>query len=338
MHLQNSSMAVVSLGLLVAACGSSHTEVPDRQGNGENGEIAEAVATPSAVNATGFYVDPNSASATWVKNNGGDARAASIKSNIADKAAAHWFGNWDTNISADVSNYVAAAAAKSQWPILVSYNVPGRDCGGASSGGAGSPAAFRTWISSFAGAVGSRQAIVIIEPDSLAQLDCLPSDADRQTRLDLILYASQQFQSKAPNARAYLDAGHTNWIAAATMAQRLNAAGVHNVRGFALDVSNFYTTSETTTYAKSINSALSSQSGSTAQYVIDTSRNANGSNGQWCNPAGRKLGVTSQFSTGAESLLWVKGPGNSDGPCGIAPSTPAGTFSPDLAVRLINGT
>jgi endoglucanase len=37
-------------------------------------------------------------------------------------------------------------------------------------------------------------------------------------------------------------------------------------------------------------------------------------------------------------LLWVKTPGSSDGLCGTAPTIPAGTFSPDLAVRLIDGT
>jgi endoglucanase len=37
-------------------------------------------------------------------------------------------------------------------------------------------------------------------------------------------------------------------------------------------------------------------------------------------------------------LLWVKVPGDSDGNCGIAPDTPAGQFSPALAVRLIDGT
>ena len=340
MHQQNSLLAFVSFGLFVAACGSSYTEAPDRKGTGDSSGSTVAAQVPTVVAATGFYVDPSSRSANWVKNNGSDSRAASIKSNIADKAAARWFGDWNSNISADVSNYVGAAAAKNQWPILVAYNIPGRDCGGASSGGAGSPEAFRTWISSFAGAIGSRQAIVVIEPDSVAQLDCLPNDAERQTRLDLVLYATEQFHSKAPNARAYVDAGNAKWVAASTMAQRLNAAGVRNVRGFALNVSNFYTTAESTTYANSVNGALSSQSGYTVQFVIDTSRNGNGSkgNGEWCNPSGRKLGVPSQFSTGAESLLWVKGPGNSDGPCGIAPNTPAGTFSPDLATRLINGT
>jgi endoglucanase len=37
-------------------------------------------------------------------------------------------------------------------------------------------------------------------------------------------------------------------------------------------------------------------------------------------------------------LLWVKVPGDSDGKCGIGAAIPAGTFSPDLAMRLVNGT
>jgi len=78
--------------------------------------------------------------------------------------------------------------------------------------------------------------------------------------------------------------------------------------------------------------------GYVAKFVVDTSRNANGSNGQWCNPAGRKLGVPAQVGGGAELLLWVKTPGNSDGQCGVAPNTPAGQFNPDLAIRLIDGT
>jgi endoglucanase len=37
-------------------------------------------------------------------------------------------------------------------------------------------------------------------------------------------------------------------------------------------------------------------------------------------------------------LLWIKTPGNSDGLCGIAPTTPAGQFNPAIAIRLIDGT
>jgi hypothetical protein len=117
-------------------------------------------------------------------------------------------------------------------------------------------------------------------------------------------------------------------------AGRLNSAGVRNVRGFALNVSNFYTTSSSVSYAGSVNAAL----GYAAKFVVDTSRNGNGSNGVWRNPAGRKLGLSPQTGGGgAEMLLWVKTPGVSDGQCGVAPTAPAGQFSPDLAVRLING-
>lgn len=74
-----------------------------------------------------------------------------------------------------------------------------------------------------------------------------------------------------------------------------------------------------------------------AKFAIDTSRNGDGSNGEWCNPAGRKLGVAAQVGGGAEMLLWVKASGNSDGECGVAPTVPAGVFSPELAIRLVDG-
>lgn len=97
-----------------------------------------------------------------------------------------------------------------------------------------------------------------------------------------------------------------------------------NVRGFSVNVSNYYTTSQSISYANSVKSGV----GGSAQFVIDTSRNANGSNGNWCNPAGRKLGVTAQAGGGAEMLLWVKTPGVSDGECGIAPTVPHGDVQP----------
>ncbi|MGP3638041.1 glycoside hydrolase family 6 protein, partial [Streptomyces sp. 24-1644] len=87
------------------------------------------------------------------------------------------------------------------------------------------------------------------------------------------------------------------------------------------------------------------------RWVIDTARNGNGgyvtpgvpSSGHvgFCNPPGRKLGVTSRAGTGgAEYLLWIKNPGDSDGnsPQCPAGSPPAGAFSPDLAEALIDGS
>ncbi|MEV0408637.1 glycoside hydrolase family 6 protein [Actinoallomurus sp. NPDC050550] len=296
---------------------------------------APAAAAGSPIDMTsGFYVDPDSNPAKWVRDNPGDARAAQIKSAIADKPTAGWFGDWSGDIGTAVSNYVGAADAADKLPVLVAYNIPGRDCSGESKGGSDKDK-YEAWISAFAGAIGTRPAVVVIEPDALAQLDCLPTDSERQFRLNLLEFATEQFKAKAPNTWAYLDAGNAKWIAADTMAQRLESAGVHNVRGFAVNVSNYYTTDESESYGTAVNASLSSK----VPFIVDTSRNGNGSkNGEWCNPAGRKLGGTPQVGGGAEMLLWVKVPGDSDGSCGVGEGIPAGQFSPDLAMHLINGS
>jgi len=293
-----------------------------------------ALAVPANAATTGFYVNPDSAPAVWVRDNPNDSRAAAIQSAIAGKPIARWFGA-DPNIGTTVGSYVGAAASHNQLPVLVAYNIPKRDiCAGQSSGGASGVGDYETWIAGFAAGVGSKAAAVVIEPDALAGISCMTSSSDIANRLTELSFATQMFQQKAPNAQVYLDAGHSGWVAAPTMASRLNSAGIHNIRGFALNVANFQTTSTSVSYANSVNSSL----GYAAKFVIDTSRNGNGSNGEWCNPAGRKLGTPPQTGGGADMLLWVKTPGVSDGQCGVAPSTPAGQFNPDLAVRLINGT
>jgi hypothetical protein len=55
------------------------------------------------------------------------------------------------------------------------------------------------------------------------------------------------------------------------------------------------------------------------------------------NAPGAKLGEAPHYVSGQTLLGWVKGPGNSDGPCGAARLLRAGAFSPDLAMRLIKG-
>lgn len=291
-----------------------------------------SAASPLSM-AGGFYVNPDSAPAAWVSTHSTDSRAAAIRASIASKPIARWFGD-DPGIGTSVASYVGTAYKHDRVPVLVAYNIPLRDaCGKESAGGAGSVAHYRTWISSFAAGVGDRPAVVIIEPDALSDFSCL-SSAQISDRVAMLKYAARMFQQKAPNTWAYLDAGHSGWVDPATMASRLRSAGVGGIRGFSLNVSNFRTTSDSVSYGKKINSAL----GGSAHFVIDTSRNGKGSNGEWCNPAGRKLGVSARTGGGADLLLWIKQPGVSDGKCGIAPTVRAGTFSPDLAMRLINGT
>jgi len=288
---------------------------------------------------SGLYVDPESNPAKWAADNAADPRAASIAGSIGSKPIARWFGNWNTNIDGDVSAYVGGATREGKMPVLVAYNIPTRDCGGESSGGAGSGDAYLAWIDGFARGIGERPALVVVEPDALAQLGCLPAGKARDDRLSLIRTAVDKIRTAAPKARIYLDAGHSAWIDAATMADRLTKVGLTGVRGFALNVSNDKTTQASSAYGAKINQELRANGAQAIPFIVDTSRNGNGDRGNWCNPAGRKLGATPGPATGAPELtLWLKVPGDSDGGCGIAPNTPAGQFDPNLALRLINGS
>ncbi|WP_405999397.1 glycoside hydrolase family 6 protein [Streptomyces sp. NBC_00829] len=292
----------------------------------------------------GFYVDPDSNAAKWLAANRDDLRANKIERALVRRPGARWFGDWNKDVKTDIDAYMVAAAAKGQLPIITLYNMYNRDNGGQSSGGAPSPEAYRTWIESVAAGMADRPALVIVEPDSLAQLGNLPSDAARTERVGLVAYAAQTLGT-LPATTVYLDGGNATWIRPAQMATLLKDASVAHARGFAVNVANFDAVDICCTYADQITAELGRLGVPGAGFVVDTSRNGNGAmnaDGQhvdWCNPAGRRLGVPSSIGVaGADYLLWIKVPGDSDGSGGIGEGIPAGTFSPYLAERLIDGT
>ncbi|MGJ5752015.1 endoglucanase [Streptomyces puniciscabiei] len=310
--------AFVALPMALAAAPSAHA------------------ADPTAM-TNGFYVDPDSSAKRWVAANPGDGRAPAINSAIANTPMAHWFGSWSGTIGTATGAYVGAADYQHKLPILVAYNIYNRDyCGGHSAGGAASPSAYANWIAQFAGGIAGRPAVVLLEPDSLADYGCM-TQAQITEREGMITGALTQFNRQAPNTWVYLDAGNPGWASPATMAQRLNEAGLRQAHGFSLNISNYYTTAENIAYGNAVNSALSARYGYTKPFVVDTSRNGNGSNGQWCNPSGRRIGTPTQTGGGAEMLLWIKTPGESDGNCGVGAGSSAGQFLPEVAYKMIYG-
>ncbi|RSS54796.1 endoglucanase [Streptomyces sp. WAC07061] len=297
---------------------------------------APAYAADPTTMTSGCYTDPDNSALRWTAANPGDGRAAAIRTSIADIPAARWFGNWSGDIAAATGSYAGRADAADKLPVLVAYNIPDRDiCAGHSGGGAGSRAAYESWIAAFAGGIGSRPAVVILEPDALGHESCMTAGQIAE-RNAMLKYAIAQFNAKAPHTWVYLDAGNAGWIGAPAMAQQLAAAGVGGAHGFALNVSNYFTTDQSTSYGNAVNSALRSY-GYTKPFVVDTSRNGNGSNGQWCNPAGRRTGTPSRRGGGAEMLLWIKVPGESDGNCGVGAGSSAGQFLPEVAYKMIYG-
>lgn len=312
------------------------------QGTAVTVYLTEVRVTCSTVRE-GFYADPDSNAAKWVAANPADPRAAKIARSLVPRPTAKWFGDWNKDIQTDVDAYVTAAAAAGRLPILTAYNMFNRDNGGQSSGGAKSPEEYRTWIDAFATGIGDRPALVIVEPDSLSQLGSLPTEAARAERTGLVAYAANALAAR-PLVRSYLDGGNATWIKPDDMAARLATGGAASARGFTIGVANYDSTDVSCTYGHQVAQALAALGVPSARFVIDTSRNGNGAmdeNGQhvdYCNPAGRRLGVPSSIGVGgAEYLLWIKVPGDSDGMCGVAPDVPAGTFSPFLAEHLIDG-
>ncbi|MEU8227473.1 glycoside hydrolase family 6 protein [Kribbella sp. NPDC048915] len=293
---------------------------------------AEATGDPLK-QTTGFYVDPASSVAAYVRRHPEDTALAT---KIAPYASTHWVGAWSGDVQTSVTAYTTAAQQVKQLPVLVTDHLPGRQCG--IGGGAASDAAYRTWITAVSAGIGARPAVVVLEPDALARLDCYPP-AEWDGRIGLLKYAVDVFAAKNPNTWAYLDAGSATSGDAKEIARRLRLADVGKIRGFALNTADYFTTEQTVAHSTKILQAL----GGGTHYVIDTGRNGNGSDGSSCNPPARKLGTPPARTPAGPSApvdlhLWLRTPGESDGPCGLTPDLPTRTFSPALAHHLITGT
>lgn len=280
-----------------------------------------------------FVGDSQAAAAAALARQNGDELTARKLDKIAQQPQAMWFGDWvpTTQIRASVDRHVTRAAQARRLDVLVLYAIPHRDCGGVSGGGL-KAAGYRSWILEVVRGLRSRRTAVILEPDALAQIRCLPS-TQRTERIALLRDAARSLT--AAGAVVYVDAGHAGWPGAFTMASRLKAVGVGaagSARGMSVNVAGFGTTAAQVSYAHQIASLLPG-----VHAVVDTSRNGLGptSDAAWCNPGGRALGIRPRAAQDSvvDALLWVKRPGESDGACS-AGAPPAGQFWTSYAVGL----
>lgn len=228
------------------------------------GAAALVLAAPmsparSAPSPTGHQLSPTDRFAQRIPDAAGTKQVDQLRAQgntaDADKMAAMlstpqaiWFiGDTPDKVQQQVASVTADAAQQQTVPVLVMYNVPGRDCAQYSAGGATTDAAYRAWVDGFVAGLGSAHAVVLVEPDGLANL---PSDcpgaypgqdvsALTASRIANISYAAHKVESSDPNSLVYLDAGNSAWHSIGDMAKRLYGAGVGDVQGFFLNVSNF---------------------------------------------------------------------------------------------------
>lgn len=233
---------------------------------------------------------------------------------IANQPQADWFVG-STSVADAVQSRVDLAAKQNSIAQLVVYNLPNRDCGGYSANSITTGDEYKLWFNTFLQGLGSHRAIVVIEPDALAQTECLTA-AQRADRFGLIAWTVDQL--RAQGSWSYIDAGNSGWLTAHDAAARLKLAGVAHATGFSLNVSNFQSNAGLIQYGTAISKLTNGR-----HFIIDTSRNGvEISDTNSCNPPGTGLGHAPTEVTGyklVDAFLWIKTPGDSDGSCNGAP-------------------
>lgn len=318
------------LALLACGGGAAHIR-PSGDGPGDVAPIARVTGNP--FRGVEFFV-PTYTNADQARRRmvAVDPGAGALLAKIADTPQARWFGGWSGDIQIVVNNYVRVAHKHGKASLLVAYNIPNRDCGQYSAGGAEGADGYKKWVTDFANGIGDQaRAVVVLEPDALGHLSECLSEADQAIRLSLLNFAVEQFHAR-PGVSVYIDAGHSRWMKPEVAAERLRLAGVNHARGFALNVSNYIADEELIDYGQEISKLLGG-----VAFLIDSSRNGNGptADAAWCNPAGRALGQRPTAQTGVEFLdafAWVKAPGESDGRCEGGPK--AGDWFEERALEM----
>jgi endoglucanase len=293
--------------------------------------------SPLDIAKNGFYATHDTQCYAWCMANPHHPDQPMILEHIARQPVARWLLEGDNTET--INAYLAAAMAKNQLGVFVAYNIPNRDLGSHSAGGASDASAYAKWAEQCAKAISNRPSILVLEPDCLMHSLEL-NEKQRFASYDLLNSAIDAFHRYAPNTWIYVDAGSGDWPPAKKTAELLSWLDLENVRGFAINISNYNTAELCKKQAEGIMTRLAELEKPVKGWVFDTSRNGNGPapDNAWCNPAGRKIGKTASLGyMGADANLWVKLPGESDGECGAYPNLRAGAFSPIIASNLIKG-
>ena len=325
--------AVLGAALLIAGCSSGDGKDKEKKKDGAGGG---AGITQQPKGTDPFWVNPEGNAAQQVeeyRKAGKKTEAEQIRK-IAQQPTAEWIN--PENPEEQARGFTEAAAKADREALLVLYNIPHRDCGQFSGGGAADGDAYRAFVDGATKGIGDRPATVILEPDAVLHMvdNCTPEEFHEE-RYALLNEAVGKLKS-LKNTKVYIDAGNAGWGKPDDISEPLQRAGIDQADGFSVNVSNFYPTEDSIAYGKELSAKVGNK-----HFVIDTSRNGNGpytegdQNERWCNPPGRALGETPTTKTAdplVDAYLWVKRPGESDGECKGGPQ--AGQWWADYALGL----
>src|SRR5215472_2897361 len=223
------------------------------------GAASASASTSRALSAnTRFFVpEPNAGAKQQIKQlrQQHDRADAELLRDMVSTPQAVWFTKGTPQqVRDDVRDTMESARDQFAVPVLVAYDVPGRDCAQFSAGAALEKTTYLAWIDGVASGIGRGKAVVILEPDSLG---LLPSscggprpgfpftDADRLAELNGAVARLEQ----QPNVSVYLDGTHSAWLGVGDAASRLVRGGVMQAQGFYVNVSNYQLTPNLVQYA-----------------------------------------------------------------------------------------
>ena len=267
------------------------------------------------------------------------AGAAKLRQ-LAQQPVTHW-ANGTPYDAKDLKEYLDKAQAAGKEGSVMFYNIPGRDNGGYSGGGAKSVGEYRAWSKQMSDVIGNRKTTVYLETDAIMQTkEMSPEKTDE--RLRLIGDTVTMLKKNNPNATVVLDAGSAGWGTPAETASLLKRANVQNADGFFLNVAGFQSTPDVMRKGDAVVDELDKLGITGKRYIIDTSRNGAKINAQpgtpeaWADPDGAASGTnptTDQASIKNPNVMafsWVKTPWIGDGRL-----TQAGMLAAAFAIRLV---
>jgi hypothetical protein len=129
---------------------------------------------------------------------------------------------------------------------------------------AAAQASYRAWIDNFAAGIGSSRVALILQPDLPFSL-CAPSHVP----LSLVAYAAARFTA-LPHTTVYLDAGAAYWPSPSQAAWMLEQAGIRNVRGFAMNDTQYDSTSRELEWGAKVEAALGRLGIRGKHFVVNT--------------------------------------------------------------------
>ncbi len=235
---------------------------------------AAAAGNPLAARPWGVY--KGKADQAWEPYTKSSGRERALLGKIALRPKAKWFGRWISNatIAHKVDQYIANSTGGDP-DVLVQMTVfrmhPWEHDACRRLPTTAEQASYRQWVTRFARAIGNARVALILQPDGPFAL-CAPHGSKLPSHL--VRYAALKFAA-LPRTSVYIDAGASDWPYhdPAAAARILMPAGIHAVRGFALNSTHYVSTGSDVAFGTRLVAELARRGVKNRHFVINTAQN-----------------------------------------------------------------